>query len=956
MRMRTIVLALAIASSYSGALIPNYASPAEANADFGRRASEITKGQVHHLKLEREKGGGLGDWNAERAKFSFRELSAGMYMFANPAKFSNSDFEAATGKSGLSLSEHRAEFQKLLRSFSGTVNVKWPVGTEHDGGRWLDAELHKWVKWNKTDEQWYYGIADYDMQLCEVITTIYAFLDRPDILPTDVLESLVLQNTNESSVPYSGQNVGWAQVYLKSYGNPAWAADIPKVGSAWDVTGNVNVKIKMPETENHVLMISAWQYLVNNLVRWIAMRDAGHPRYSVKIRDIYHADPQRYSNGVVFSSWLMDVLTRVTRRGLFETNGQAYESFSFSAISVLASNAGLLFPNEENAKKVEVAAKNAADYLAANYVFMSHKGKRNLSRRRKWDGGYAEDVSLYYNDYMNNMIGILSGSYSYDDRGVGCLGNGKEPYCSNSVDQESGFALMSVLAGYRLPDVLIDYALHPGFGWEAVSQTRYGRSEYNPNVHWCVDPSAGSYAIGAAAATFFPLLSAFYLAAEVEYDFCPDGAPGTPNDKFPGYGIDQPSSDIFSVKNRVVVTENYAVASGGQPSIFLKQTDPLGSERSNLKDLNTITVPYYLIPSGDVGWWNDPSGNGSVAYAIQRARKEALVGSFLPDPKYSSNMTTYKTFAAMPSTNLFVFTGASGNYSNVGLEYYGTIYQPRIPDSWRQTGRIKQKIKLSSEQSGISVKVSSGSAVQWRHNVPAPAPEIWVIDLANADPTYSEEVSPEKMFAKPSIGANYLILGRYADIGFWDVIPGEIVNNFGLDAVVGIIQGGSRVARGVSNDVSGMYRFHYSKPIMMCDEAGCSLTSEEIVVERTDHPELGASINLVIGRDYAIEPRLIPKGLPFVWGTWVDAKAQPSDFPLLEAKELDLSLNYTGKKLVETPEVGLVKVFPRGSAQPLILDSRDRRNPKSNAVRIERKLNWATWRGGLGAILQLLLD
>jgi hypothetical protein len=211
--------------------------------------------------------------------------------------------------------------------------------------------------------------------------------------------------------------------------------------------------VDIPETENHVLMINTWHYLMAQLDATPTARGqtvASAPTNALETK-------------------LLEVIGRIVKNDMWETNAQAYGTFSIRPLELLASYAV--------SSKVKIAAQNAMDFLATKYAFQSLHGKRSAPMRRNWK--YRQNYGLYNSDYASGQLGILSGDYLYETptecRGASCV--------RTPDSQILSFTLESGLAKYRIPSVVVEHMLNPdvggpGFGSWARMQARYSEGDY----------------------------------------------------------------------------------------------------------------------------------------------------------------------------------------------------------------------------------------------------------------------------------------------------------------------------------------------------------------------------------------------------------------------------------------------------------------------------------------------
>lgn len=424
---------------------------------------------------------------------------------------------------------------------------------------------------------------DYDFTLKESSALIYAFKDRPDILTNDMVWALVSQNASTwlydsrsmsqtSGIPWADQNIGVGLLVPKA-----------KVFTT-DLAGGFSnsVYVTLSETENHIMMIYSWKYLINNYVRWVAGLPSSDPRYDSRIVAVFNDNPSRYTNGDALNDFVLKIIGRIMHRGAFETDAKAYSSLTFSALMNFYSYAAKLFPTDANCNKVRLSAQNSLDYLSANFAFQSLEGKRNAPMRRNWD--YKTRVGPYANDYLLNIIGMLSGGYVFDDtNGESDLTPGyappsdvyKKPYHFSNLDievggnyQQAGFALWAALGEYRIPRAIEDFLLNKYNGWYVKNQSNFYKGEY-----W--------------------------------FDYATNSMPRTDN-TIPNYfGTGGSSTELHPVSQSFFVTRDFVNSGGGISDQYTNSRicgGPVCQTVDEINQWNVVSKPNMVITKGDVGF------------------------------------------------------------------------------------------------------------------------------------------------------------------------------------------------------------------------------------------------------------------------------------------------------------------------------------------------------------------
>jgi len=291
---------------------------------------------------------------------------------------------------------------------------------------------------------------DYDFTMLQILELIHHFKDRPELLSNDAIWALL---HNERVIERVGRG---RRVHTR----------IPEVGNT-PHRMTFEVLAEFPETENHVLLVNTWAYLVN---QWLEQNYRGDPR----VRRYHAENPKQYKNqGSSLERVLLSALARPLYADFFETNARPYSAYTLRALQLLASYAD---PSTPGGRKVQTAARSALDYAAARFAFQSFQGKRYGPSRR--NHRYRALLGLYAGDYVPQVFGVLTGAHVYDDDPK-CQGGA----CAYANPQARGFALESALSAYRVPESIWDFMLHPdnhraGHGVWVRAQPRYTERHY----------------------------------------------------------------------------------------------------------------------------------------------------------------------------------------------------------------------------------------------------------------------------------------------------------------------------------------------------------------------------------------------------------------------------------------------------------------------------------------------
>jgi hypothetical protein len=273
---------------------------------------------------------------------------------------------------------------------------------------------------------------DYDMDLMHVVNLLYLLSHDRDLLPDKVqffqaAKHMLCQDADgngcEANPDERDEDMTWDG--LPGTGYLMFGLDrdyyVTEHGDAvqfWNV-----------ETENHVLMIYTWNYLVSTWVIWHAMHDHASPW----VVDWYHEGMtwlHQGDNMHRFYDNILQALGRVVHGGLFEVNARPYQEYTLLAILTLAiyadpfsaeppadsedwSNGYQADPMVEwYSKRVRQAARNALHYLAAKFAFQSLHAKRPSPFRRKHK--YRKQSNFYQSNRAPFLFGLLSGAHEYD--------------------------------------------------------------------------------------------------------------------------------------------------------------------------------------------------------------------------------------------------------------------------------------------------------------------------------------------------------------------------------------------------------------------------------------------------------------------------------------------------------------------------------------------------------------
>jgi hypothetical protein len=272
---------------------------------------------------------------------------------------------------------------------------------------------------------------DYDMDLLNLVNLLYLISHDRAMVPDDLqlyenAYHILCQDYGGYGCDVDPDDRQWPEVVL-------WDGEgLPGTGYLmFDIKDHFIVKNPWykSETENHVLMIYTYNYLVSTWVMWRVM----HQNAPQWVWDWYHkgmAWLQQGDNMHRFYDNILQALGRVVHGGMFEVNARPYQELSLLSILTLAIYADPFsgqpptdtddWPNgyqadpmvEWYSKRVRQAARNALSYLAAKFAFQSQHAKRPSPFRRKhikrkWADFYRSNRAVFH-------FGLLSGAHEYN--------------------------------------------------------------------------------------------------------------------------------------------------------------------------------------------------------------------------------------------------------------------------------------------------------------------------------------------------------------------------------------------------------------------------------------------------------------------------------------------------------------------------------------------------------------
>ncbi len=236
--------------------------------------------------------------------------------------------------------------------------------------------------------------------------------------------------------------------------------------------GIIGFGLKVPETENHVLMIVGGRYLINQFILNIRngkYTNRGGVKKLIENSENYSRKLHlKYSNYTPKNKWitvrlssitqdtqepikdlLLEASGRILHNGFFETNSRPYQGITFHAL--------LNVYNNSDDQQLKIGMRNALDYLSTKYTFQSLNGYRISPMRR--NNSYANRACAFITDDMNEIMSFLNGKYPL--RG------------------EDGGAFWTSLSSYRIPQLLLDISYEKDVAYQARMQSRFPLKAYS---------------------------------------------------------------------------------------------------------------------------------------------------------------------------------------------------------------------------------------------------------------------------------------------------------------------------------------------------------------------------------------------------------------------------------------------------------------------------------------------
>jgi hypothetical protein len=290
---------------------------------------------------------------------------------------------------------------------------------------------------------------DGDVAMIGLITILYAYGDKgAKVLPPDVshhiLHDLVDLTPRIGGVETLSFGVKVVPTCAAICALPG--VDLGLLGCAIAcplLLGSQSVDV--PETENHINMIYASQYLANQLL----FEETNDSRYD------------NAKNG--YRSALLNRLNDFTKNDFIEYNSHNYQDFTMFALLALASYA--------NDPKVQTAAQNVLNYISAKVAVSSNDGRRSTPFRRHNDPNGKPPIHLCDELVLQECTDPQAAYYMMLAGVTGILGNlpdfaacspGQPCLPKNNAPGNYGLAFQwTATTKYAVPDLILDLFDNP---------------------------------------------------------------------------------------------------------------------------------------------------------------------------------------------------------------------------------------------------------------------------------------------------------------------------------------------------------------------------------------------------------------------------------------------------------------------------------------------------------------
>ena len=377
-----------------------------------------------------------------------------------------------------------------------------------------------------------------------------------------------------------------------------------KVPEDWSRAGHVHaahIKIRIGETENHILTIHTARYLTNQL---LYQQDLVDKRDSTDRDNRHNGDGRRPS----CTELMLYLLQGILRDDFSEYNAKPYQNETRSALLNLCSYA---YDHE-----VRLAARMVLDYISAHIAVSSCDLRRMVPFRRLNKNEHVTRLSGVETDYMG--VGLLDTSLGADPM--------SEPFAIQAGNTRA----------YATPNFTL---FPPDFRWAARPWNWSIASDGGPAVaealsDYRLPPPIHALFVNDSHRRFFQRLHRVKRFDEVE------GAGALDED---ARGISGRNADNMEI---YCGSPSYLITAGGAPSSFAIDPGPsllVEEGRKKSEQQLGVAVPTSFMPTGII----DPGTQNSAKDLIQfGAFSEGF--SFVQDGELVQSSPTVANYGVAP--------------------------------------------------------------------------------------------------------------------------------------------------------------------------------------------------------------------------------------------------------------------------------------------------------------------
>lgn len=353
---------------------------------------------------------------------------------------------------------------------------------------------------------------DYDFILSQIISFMYMFRDREELVSNESMGVLLHKNYNASFITNAQQRENKLNRLWENRKKADWVdSNVPFAGNDFEQDLWYKRTIVFPETENHVIETLGHYYLTN---QWI-LNNYRNAQKGVTLPS-KEVIPSWFSidSSTQLYQWIRDICARPMHKGFFEDNARIYQGISFTGLLTLAT-----FTQDELLK---TEAENALHFLSAKIAFQSLDGRRSPPIRRNCEEAW--NLYLYQGDAASFAFHTLAGIYKWNDSPYGfrllledpnnyirlkntenpCQGTYWHSYTWKITDEDQndlgengnilsddqlrrvdnfnyGFSssvLYLLFSDYQIPEAIQDFMLSKYQGYYARMTSQYDRKNY----------------------------------------------------------------------------------------------------------------------------------------------------------------------------------------------------------------------------------------------------------------------------------------------------------------------------------------------------------------------------------------------------------------------------------------------------------------------------------------------